>query len=98
MAREANNDFRMKLLTGPDENSDLSKDEDHKTKLFTKQSEDADPLEEGGEGRKATLSEREAVSCNDLSKDEDHKTKLSTKQSKDADLLEEEDEEGKATL
>ena len=38
-AREANNDLRMELLTGPDENSDLSKDEDHKMKLFTKQSE-----------------------------------------------------------
>ena len=62
MAREANYDPK---LTGSDENSDLSKDEDHNKKLFTKQSEDSDLPEEGGEGRKATLRVREVVNCTD---------------------------------
>ena len=53
----------MKLLTSPDENSDLSKDKDHKKKLFTKQSKEADPPEGGEEGRRATLREQEVVNC-----------------------------------
>ena len=80
MTREANYDPKLKLLTGPDENSDLSKDEDHKKELLTKQSEEADPPEEGREGRKATLREREVVNCTDLHEEGDEEGKATLKE------------------
>ena len=63
MAREANNDHRMKLFNGLVENNDPSEDEGHRMKLFADQNEDIDPHEEGGEGGKTTLKEQEEVSC-----------------------------------
>ena len=57
MAREANKDLRMKLLTGLDENSEYSKEEDHRMKPFTDQSKDIVPHEDGGEGGRVTLKE-----------------------------------------
>ena len=59
--------------------SALSKDEDHKMKLSTKQSEDADPLKEEGEEGKATLRDREVVSCTDPHEDGSEEGKATLK-------------------
>ena len=42
-----------------------NKNEGQKTELFIKQSEDADPIEDGGERRKTTLTEWEVVNRTD---------------------------------
>ena len=70
-------------------------------KLFTKQSEDADPLEEGGEGGKGTGRERELVSCTDPHEEGSEEGKATLRKQEVVsctDPHEEGGEEGKATL
>ena len=54
----------------------LSKKEGHKMELFIKQSEDADPLEDEGEGRRTTLREREVVKCTDTHEERGEEGKI----------------------
>ena len=53
----------------------LSKKEGHKMELFIKQSEDADPLEDEGEGR-TTLREQQVVNCTDTHEERGEEGKI----------------------
>ena len=53
-----------------------SKKEGNKMELFIKQSEDTDPLEDKGEGRRTTLREQEVVNCTDTQEERGEEGKI----------------------